>query len=53
MWDDNADWLIPVWLFNLLPDGIKLFCPIDSTYETKSEDTEDDYRMGCVAWSFA
>jgi hypothetical protein len=52
MWDDNKDWLIPVWLFNLLPDGTRLYCPIDGTYSKKDDETDDDYRMGCVGYSF-
>ena len=51
-WDNEGDWLIPVWLFNLLPDGTELYCPIDKTNaKVGDEDTDDDYRMGCVGYS--
>jgi hypothetical protein len=51
-WDEKGHWLIPVWLFNILPNETKLYDPISEEYETKSDETNDDYRLGCVAWSF-
>lgn len=51
-WDDNNDWLIPVWLFNLLPDGTPLYSPTIKVYEIKDEETDDDYRLGVTGWSF-
>ena len=51
-WDDKGDWLIPVWLYSLLPNGTKLYCPIADFYEEKSDDTDDTDRFGCVGFSF-
>lgn len=61
-WDDKGDWLIPMWLFRLLPDETLLYCPLALLYCPLESDTtlnesilkknaDDDYRMGCSAYS--
>lgn len=52
-WDDNGDWLIPVWLFLLLPNGTPLYCPTRGTHSKKSDDSDDHNRLGCVGYSLA
>lgn len=52
-WDDKSDkWLIPVWLFNLLPLGIPIHSPVTGSNDVIEDDTNDDYRLGCVGYCF-
>jgi len=52
IWDEESEkkhlLLIPLWLFNYLPDDRKLIC-IDGS-EVEKKDADNDIRMGCVAY---
>lgn len=54
-WDEYGDWLIPMWLFKLLPDDTQLYSPlVDSEKEINRslrKDADDDYRMGLSAYA--
>lgn len=49
---EEGDWAIPIWLFNLLPDGTKLYCPIDGSFVEVGDDTVNfKYKIDCVDYS--
>lgn len=53
-WDEKMDMLIPMWLFRLLPDDTKLYCPLDGEGARDlilRQDADDDYRFGCSAYA--
>jgi hypothetical protein len=51
-WDNDGPWLIPMWLFNLLPDDTKLTSPLVVGEVELKKDAETDSRFGCSAYTF-
>lgn len=47
--DNKNKNLIPLWIFQLLPDDTELYCPLDNSYELK-KDADDDTRLGITAY---
>lgn len=50
-WDEKNDMLIPMWLFRLLPDDTKLYCPLTENETLLRKDADDDCRFGCSAFA--
>jgi hypothetical protein len=50
-WSEKNDMLIPMWLFRLLPDDTKLYCPLTENETLLRKDADDDCRFGCSAFA--
>jgi hypothetical protein len=55
-WDNNSEknGLIPLYIFYLLEDDIKLICPLKNKENQLllKKEGDDDTRFGCVAYEF-
>ncbi|MGN0173974.1 MAG: hypothetical protein ACI39F_05995 [Acutalibacteraceae bacterium] len=50
-WDENSDlWLIPLWLYPLIPIGTKLTSISGNEIIFDGKNIDKDIRFGCLAW---
>jgi len=43
---------IPIWLYNVLPDGVDLYSIFGGQYIKGKDDIDKDIRFGCMAYGF-
>jgi len=50
-WNDETElFLIPLWAYDLVPDGTKMHSIFDETVEKGEEEIDKDIRLGCLAY---